>query len=158
MIWIDWIIITAIGISMLFGIMRGFIKECLSLIILITAFLITNKFYIYFSNYFNYFKSTVIRYILSIIILFIITIFVGNIIINIIHSIILRAKLTYTDRTLGLCFGIIRGIVIVTILLFIIFNYTSLSNNYIWKNSKLLPYFNYIILYISNYLKYKLLI
>ena len=60
--WIDYTIIGVIVLSALISIVRGFIKESLSLISWVLAFFIASRFYMYINRYLTYFDSDGVRY------------------------------------------------------------------------------------------------
>ncbi|TVP61239.1 MAG: CvpA family protein, partial [Halomonadaceae bacterium] len=45
LIWIDWVIISIIGLSTLISLWRGFVKEAMSLVIWVGAFIIARTFH-----------------------------------------------------------------------------------------------------------------
>ena len=53
--------------------------------------------------------------------------------------------LSTTDRILGGAFGALRGILIVSVALFFLDTFTSLSQNELWKESQLIPHFDFIV-------------
>ncbi|BGI50837.1 MAG: colicin V production protein [Arsenophonus endosymbiont of Ceratovacuna japonica] len=155
MIWIDYVIIIIICFSTLIGLIRGFIIELLSFITLGSAFFITSKFYNNISNYITNINNILIRNSIAIILLFIVILVIRSVINYIISFLIKKTGLFNTDYILGICFGIFRGILIVSIILFFIDTFTNLSKSQDWKHSKLIPQFSYIIKWFFNYLKNK---
>ena len=151
--WIDYIIISIIMISMLTSLVKGFIRELLSLMTLWFSFYITNHYYDTFEKFLIKFHNKVISDVISIIVLFIITMIVGSIISNIIISLLKKTKISKIDRILGLCFGMLRGLLIVTIIIFFISKFALFFGINDWKQSKLVPQFNHVIEWISSYIK-----
>ncbi|WP_367680537.1 CvpA family protein [Candidatus Fukatsuia anoeciicola] len=152
MVWIDYAIIFIILFSTLISLIRGFFYEALSLITWGSAFFITHHFYLYLTVYFTYFRNEVIRNGIAIIILFITTLIIGAIINSLMSRLIIRTGLLKIDRVLGVFFGALRGILIVTIILFFIDTFTDFTQSIEWKKSQLIPQFNYIIKWFFNYL------
>ena len=143
--WIDYTIIGVIVLSALISIVRGFIKESLSLISWVLAFFIASRFYMYITRYLTYFESDVVRIAVAIAILFIATLIVCSIITYIISQFVQKTGLSGTDRVLGVYLGIIRGILVVAAVLFFVDTFTPLSQTLEWEQSLLIPHFQIII-------------
>ncbi|MFP3029543.1 MAG: colicin V production protein [Arsenophonus sp.] len=153
MLWIDYAIIAIICFSALVSLIRGLVREAFSLIAWGCAFFVAAKFYPYLAIYLTSFNDTMIKNIIAIAILFITTLIVGAIINYMINSLVERTGLSSTDRVLGLCFGILRGILIVSAILFFLDTFTSLPKSEDWQRSELIPKFGYIIRYFFDYIK-----
>nr|WP_219999661.1 CvpA family protein [Gilliamella apicola] len=143
--WIDYTIIGVIVLSALISIVRGFIKESLSLISWVLAFFIASRFYMYITRYLTYFESDVVRIAVAIAILFVATLIVCSIITYIISQFVQKTGLSGTDRVLGVYLGIIRGILVVAAVLFFVDTFTPLSQTLEWEQSLLIPHFQIII-------------
>lgn len=143
--WIDYTIIGVIVLSALISIVRGFIKESLSLISWVLAFFIASRFYMYITRYLTYFESDVVRIAVAIAILFVATLIVCSIITYIIGQFVQKTGLSGTDRVLGVYLGIARGILVVAAVLFFVDTFTPLSQTLEWEQSLLIPHFQFII-------------
>ncbi|VEI45251.1 colicin V production protein [Actinobacillus equuli] len=53
--------------------------------------------------------------------------------------------LSATDRVLGGAFGALRGILIVAAILFFLDTFSSASQTELWKESQLIPHFDFIV-------------
>ncbi|MGP1924413.1 MAG: colicin V production protein [Arsenophonus sp. NEOnobi-MAG3] len=153
MVWIDYAIIAIIGFSALVSLIRGFVREALSLITWGCAFFVATQFYPYLTIYLTLFEDTIIKNAIAIAILFISTLIVGTVINYVINSLVERTGLSSTDRVLGVCFGVLRGILIVSAILFFLDTFTSLPKSEDWQHSELIPKFSHIIRYFFDYLK-----
>ncbi|VEI57838.1 colicin V production protein [Pasteurella multocida] len=142
---IDYIIIAIIGFSIIVSLLRGFVREVMSLVSWIFAFLVASHFYPYLANYLTQIESPYIRNGSAIAILFIATLIVGAIVNYTIGQLVDKTGLSSTDRVLGACFGLLRGVLIVAALLFFVDNFTNFSQSELWKESKLIPHFGFIV-------------
>lgn len=54
-----------------------------------------------------------------------------------------KTGLSGTDRILGACFGLLRGVLVVA--LFFVDTFTNFNQSEWWKSSKLIPHFGFIL-------------
>ncbi|HDX1178857.1 TPA: CvpA family protein [Pasteurella multocida] len=142
---IDYIIIAIIAFSIIISLLRGFIREVMSVASWVVAFFVANHFYPYLVNYLTQIESLYLRNGTAIAILFVATLIVGGIVNHILGELVDKTGLTGTDRVLGACFGLIRGVLIVAALLFFMDTFTNFSQTVWWKESKLIPHFGFIV-------------
>lgn len=142
---IDYIIIGIISLSILVSLFRGFVREVLSLASWFLAFFIASHFYPYLSEYFTQIESDYLRSGVAIAILFISTLIVCGIFNYLIAQLVNKTGLSGTDRVLGACFGLLRGVLIVAAMLFFLDSFTSIAKTELWKESQLIPHFAFIV-------------
>lgn len=153
MIWIDYVILAIVGLSTLVSLARGFVKEAISLVIWVSAFVVASQFYLDLASFLTNISDQLLRNAAAIAILFIATIIVGSLVNYVISQLVEKSGLTGTDRILGLVFGAIRGVLIVSALLFFVDAFTPLSDSPWWQQSKLIPEFKVIVEWFFEYLK-----
>ncbi|AEW44638.1 embrane protein required for colicin V [Serratia symbiotica str. 'Cinara cedri'] len=153
MIWIDYVIIALIGFSALVSLIRGFIREILSLLTWSSAFFVASYFYSNLASYLTHFENELMRNWMAIFILFIVMLTIGTTSNYVINYIIEKTGLSGIDRILGICFGTIRGVIIFAVILFFLDTFTELSHSADWQKSKLIPQFSYVIRWLFNYLQ-----
>ena len=148
---IDFIIIGIVVFSLLVSLWRGFVREVFSLAGWIIAFFIASKFYSPLSqmllkiDYIYLQNSEFLRNGVAAAILFIAALIVSGIINALIGQLVDKTGLSGTDRVLGAGFGILRGIFIVAAMLFFLDSFTNFSQSELWKESKLIPHFDFIV-------------
>ncbi|WP_439327651.1 CvpA family protein [Lonepinella sp. BR2357] len=142
---IDYIIIGIIVFSVIVSLLRGFVREVLSLATWIVAFIIASQFYPYLAGLLTQIASEYIRNGVAIGILFILTLIVGGIVNYVISQLVDKTGLSGTDRVLGACFGFLRGVLIVAALLFFVDTFTNFEQSDAWKSSQLIPHFGFVV-------------
>ncbi|TDW62227.1 membrane protein required for colicin V production [Oceanimonas baumannii] len=152
MVWIDFVILGIIGLSALISLVRGFVKEAMSLATWVTAFFIASRFYADLAVFLDI-TDPLFRNGAAIAILFVLTLILGALVNYIIGELVIRTGLSGTDRVLGVCFGAVRGVFIVAALLLFSDTMTAFSHSPWWKESVLIPEFGIVIQWFFNMLQ-----
>ena len=143
--WIDFVILGVIGFSAMISVVRGFVKEALSLVIWFGAFFIASQYYEKLAVYFSKIEDDMFRKGAAIAALFVATLIVGAVVNYVIAQLVQKTGLSGTDRVLGVVFGTLRGVLIVAACLFFVDAFTTLPNSGWWEKSVLIPEFSRII-------------
>jgi len=141
MIWVDYLIIGIIVLSASISIVRGFIKEVLSLASWALAFWVALTFSPNLSTLLlDYIATPSIRLFSAFFALFLVTLILGALVNHVISTLVEKTGLTGTDRALGVVFGLLRGAAIV-VLLVLLAGATPMPHDTWWQQSVLLEHF-----------------
>ena len=141
MIWIDYAILAIVGISGVISLMRGFVREALSLAGWIAAFWLAIAFSGEAAVWLEgYVTVPSVRVGIAFAVLFIGVLLLCGIALRLAGLLIDRTGMSGTDRTLGIVFGVLRGIVITGVLV-LLAGLTPLPRDPWWSQSVLLPRF-----------------
>jgi membrane protein required for colicin V production len=137
----DWILVAIIAASSVFGLLRGFVKELLSLASWVAAFFVARLFSFKLSSFMvDWIDQPQFRLIAAFAILFAATLVVGALINNVFSRLVSATGLTGTDRLFGMVFGIVRGGLLVIVMVSLL-SLTPVSNDQWWQNSLIIPHF-----------------
>ncbi|MEJ2143343.1 MAG: CvpA family protein [Gammaproteobacteria bacterium] len=142
MVWVDIVIPGIIVVSALISLMRGFVREALSLVGWLAAFWIALTFADDLANLFLAGISVPsIRIIVAFTILFVVTLVIMAIINNLARQLIKKSGLKVTDRMIGMLFGLARGVVVVSVLV-LLAGFTTMTQDLWWKESVMIDVFH----------------
>ncbi len=148
MIWVDIVIPGVIAISALFSLMRGFVREALSLLGWLAAFFIALLFFRGFADLLlTGISVPSVRLVVSFTILFVVTLVIAALVNHLASSLVTKTGLTSTDRMIGMIFGIARGVVVVAVLVFLA-GMTEISQDPWWQESVLIDVFHKLALWL----------
>jgi membrane protein required for colicin V production len=136
---LDVAFLVIISISILLGVLKGFIRELFSLAFFLIAVILSFLFYHEVGTfYLKFIKNRDISNFTGFITIFIIVIIVGSVVTYLIKKIFTLGPLKSVDRILGGLFGLVRGVLISGI---IVFGFIAFKvNDALIIKSKLSPY------------------
>jgi len=143
--WIDIAIIAVIGLSILTGLFRGFVKELVALCVWVIAMWLAFNYCQSLDPWLkSYIKEDSARTAIGFVIILFTVLLVGGVINAILSFILKRAGLSGTDKTLGMVFGFTRGVFIVALIMLAV-KMTSLPYQEYSKESRLYARFDPIV-------------
>jgi membrane protein required for colicin V production len=152
MIGVDYAILGILLISSFISLIRGFVKEALSLVGWVLAFWVSLGYAVPLSRLIeSRMDDPTLRLILAFATLFILTLIVSSVINFFASRLVQRTGLTGTDRFLGVVFGFLRGALLVSVLV-LLAGLTTLPKEPWWNDSFLLFRFQAIAMWIRDFL------
>jgi len=150
-------ILIVIVISMLLGLWRGLVKEVFSLAAWVAAVFVAGFFSAPLADLMvNMLDNATVRRVLASTILFVLVMFAGTLLGNFMSKLSTAIGLRGVDRALGSLFGILRGLIIVLLVLFLT---TPFEFSRTWhQDSVIVPYMMVILEHVAILANYELAI
>ena len=150
MAWIDLVIIAVIALSALISLIRGFVKESISLVTWVVAGLLALRYYSPMADLLEPFvNSASLRNWIGGGILFVATLVVGAIVNFIVSQLVSKTGLSGTDKALGIVFGGARGVLIVTMIV-LLASLTPMPEASWWQDSAMVGFFQQLAEWIKG--------
>jgi membrane protein required for colicin V production len=133
----DYAVVAIIGLSVLFSIMHGLVREVLALVAWVVAFVVARMWAV---NGAHYVPSAVtdpaLRVVIAFVVLFLVALIAMGFLTRAVSALVRVSGLGFVDRGLGAVFGFARGVLIVTIVV-LIAGMTPLPQDPAWRNAVL---------------------
>ncbi len=137
---IDWVILAVLLISSLISLKRGFVREALSLVVWVGAFVLARMFSGNLATLLtDYLETNSLRWIAAFVILFLGAVAVGTMVSHLIAEMVRLTGLGSMDRVLGMVFGAIRGLVVLVAIVYGL-QFTVVPEDPWWQESLLVPH------------------
>lgn len=141
MSWLDLVILGIIALSALISLIRGFVKESISLVTWIVAGVLAFRYFAPMADLLAPFvDAPTIRNVAGFAILFVSTLVVGAIVNFIMSQLVSKTGLSGTDKALGVVFGGARGVLIVTMVV-LLASLTPMPDSDWWQDSAMVGFF-----------------
>jgi membrane protein required for colicin V production len=138
----DWSILALISVSTIIGVIRGAVKEVVSLFVWVLAAVIASIFHDQLAMLMvNLIDASFLRTFVAWITLFLVCLIIGSLINYLLGKLIEVSGLSGTDRLLGIIFGVVRALVIVMVFLIIAPKIFPAAYTQWWIESTFIPYF-----------------
>ncbi|MDN5869373.1 MAG: CvpA family protein [Nitrococcus sp.] len=139
--WLDYVFLGVIAVSAAISLMRGFIREVLSIVVWVAAFWISLRFAPPLAVFLNdYLQSPTLRLLVAFAALFIAVLLLGALVNYLAGTLVGKTGLRGTDRVLGMVFGGLRGVLVVALLV-LMAGLTSVPRERWWQDSVLAAHF-----------------
>ncbi|HEX5513446.1 MAG TPA: CvpA family protein [Gammaproteobacteria bacterium] len=136
--WADYLIIAIIAVSALISLVRGFVREVLSIVVWVAAFWLAIVFARPFASLLSrYIESPMLQVVAAFAVIFVGTLLVGAIVGFFGGLLVDKTGLTGTDRAIGVVFGAARGLIL-TALLILVLGLTRMPQEAWWRQSTMI--------------------
>lgn len=141
---VDVLVAIVVGVSAVFGLWRGLVREVLSVAAWVAAIVVARLYSPHLAPMFDSVtESETARYVMAFSVLCVITLILGAFANHFMARLINLAGLQTTDRLLGIVFGVARGVLIVAIIIY--FAAGPYQQESWWQNSLTIPYIEQVI-------------
>jgi membrane protein required for colicin V production len=131
----DYFVLAVVGLSVFFSIMRGLVREVLSLIGWVAAFFVAKAYTLELAPLLpKAIPTETLQYLAAFIILFLATLLISTLLAIALAQVFQKIGLSWLDRLLGACFGTLRGVFIVGVLVFL-GGLTDLPKEQAWRSA-----------------------
>ncbi|MDX1569264.1 MAG: CvpA family protein [Xanthomonadales bacterium] len=152
MIWVDYIIVAVIIVSVVISLFRGLIREVTALAIWLAAFWVAFQFADDGARMLgDGFGVPSARLAIAFAVLFLVTLLLGAIAGLAVDKLVETTGLTGTDRFLGMFFGMLRALVMVTAIVMVA-GLTPFPRDPWWQESVLIPRFQILAEWAETYM------
>ncbi|TDG13709.1 CvpA family protein [Seongchinamella unica] len=139
----DWVIIVILSVSTLLSLWRGFVREALSLLGWVAAFIVAHLFVDQLALQLSSLIANITgRYVAAYAILFVSTLVVFTLVVKVATSLVRAAGLSFLDRVLGTIFGFARGVILILVAAYVIKQLIPEQNQQWLHQSVLMPHLN----------------
>ncbi len=146
----DILIMAIIGISAVISLIRGFVKEALSLAGWIAAIWVSANYAAVVADLLAaYITPPQLRFIAGFAVLFVASLFTAGMVNFLIGQVIRKSGLSGTDRAVGMLFGVVRGGVLVGVLV-LLAGLTTIPQGPWWRDSQLISHFEDMALWMRG--------
>ncbi len=149
---VDIAIVTIVLISLIIGLSRGFIREVLSLFSWIAALWMAYTYATAGAVYLEpYIDQLSLRTVATFAGIFVVALILISMFSHLIYKMLSITGISDVDRSLGILFGLIRGIIVVATLILVAIFMDLMSQPW-WQGSLLVDYFNPVMDFIRSLL------
>lgn len=142
--WTDYIIIGVLGLSIMVGLWRGLVSEVLSLVVWVAAFWAAWVFGPVLAVHLEHLITLPsVRIVSAYALCFVVVLIFGVMLRFVTRRLIHGMGLAGPDRMLGGLFGLVRGVLLITLVVFLV-GFTAFTRDPWWRQSVLLPHFRQV--------------
>jgi len=116
--WVDLILLVILGLTVLFGIMKGFVRQIIGILAVIVGLILAVNYYLVVSDFFSqWISSSTLSHFVAFIGIFIAVLCLGGIL-SFIFSKVIRGPLKFVNIALGGGLGLLKGLLICGVIVF----------------------------------------
>lgn len=135
--WFDILLLVIIAVTVIIGIIKGFLRQIIGLLAVILGLFLAIKYYSYAGDIFGFIRNEIFAQLLGFFLIFTIVLCIGWVI-NMLLAKAIRGPFRSMNRLLGAGLGFVKGLIICTVVVFgfLVFPVNAKA----LENSQLAPY------------------
>ena len=153
--WFDYIVFGVLLISIVFGTIKGLLREVVSLVSLFLSVVLAFRLAAPLSRFVPWWQSDAARYAVAFISIAVLVLIVGMLVGILLKNTAKRLGLGGLDHGLGALFGLVRGAVMSVIMVFLVSN-TVMAKSVWYQDSYTKPVFHAAVLWLDDFVPKKL--
>jgi membrane protein required for colicin V production len=138
--WADDLILAVLGLSVLIGLWRGLVSEVLAIVCWAAAFWLAWALGERVAAQFSAIEVPSVRLLVGYGLCFFAVLVLGALVSFLMRKLVKGSGLSGTDRMFGMVFGLVRGLLVVTVVVMLA-GFTPLPHDPWWRQSQLMPTF-----------------
>ncbi len=116
--WVDLILLVILGLTVIFGIIKGFIRQIIGILAVIVGLVLAVNYYPAVSDFFSqWITSRTLSHFIAFILVFIAVLCLGGIL-SFLFSKVIKGPLKFVNNALGGGLGLLKGLLICGVILF----------------------------------------
>lgn len=116
--WLDIILLVILGLSVLFGIMKGLVRQIIGILAVIVGLILAVNYYPFVSNLFSrWLSSSTLSNFIAFIVIFIIVLSMGGVL-SFLFSKVMKGPLKFVNNAMGGGLGLLKGLLICGVIVF----------------------------------------
>ena len=116
--WVDLILLVILGLTVLFGIMKGFVRQIIGILAVIVGLISAVNYYLVVSDFFSrWISNTSLSHFIAFFAVFIAVLCLGGLL-SFLFSKVIRGPLKFVNNALGGGLGLLKGLLICGVIVF----------------------------------------
>lgn len=149
---IDYAILVLVVISIIIGLLRGFVKEALSLLAWATGIYLGVTYNRQFADILvNTIEIPAVRLAVAFIAILVMTLIFNSLMSYLLSLLVKKVGLVFFDRFAGMILGVGRGVLVIGVLVMLL-ELTPIHEHFLWQESNLIPFFQTFALWLREQL------
>ena len=149
---LDYTLLVVVVVSALVGLMRGFVRETVSLLIWIAAFWLAMTYgTVVAERLAGLIHQPALRVVVAFVALFVGVLLVGMVMNRLLASLLKKTGLQISDRLLGVIFGLARGVLVVALVMVLV-ELTPLVDSESWRGSMIVGWLQPMVTHVHKLL------
>lgn len=147
---VDYLLLCIIAISAVIGLWRGLVREMMSVMVWVAAFWVAYiETYTVAGYLHNWISDRGLRLVAAFLLIFVVVYLIGFVLSRLLTKLVEAVGMTATDRIAGSGFGVVRGVVLVSVLVLLV-DMTPMVQESAWQQSYMVGVFDNMLHWVQQ--------